>query len=155
MRALDEVLSIYPIDVSRVTVTGPSMGGTGAALVALRRPDRFAAAAPLCGYHSVFVRRDTLSKTLRPWEKFLAEERSNASWAPNGRELPLFIVHGTQDLPVENSGVLIERYEALKYPIVHEHPALGHNVWQPTYEGLKGAKWLLGHTRDLHPRTIR
>ncbi len=154
MRALDEVMSNYPVDASRVTVTGPSMGGIGAASLAFRFPDRFAAAAPLCGYHSVFVRGDVKGKTLRPWERFLAEERSNVSWASNGRDLPLFVVHGTQDLPVENSGALIERYEALKYPIVHEHPALGHNVWQPTYEDLKGAKWLLGHSRNLHPKSI-
>lgn len=154
MRALDDVMSNYPVDASRVTVTGPSMGGIGAASLAFRFPDRFAAAAPLCGYHSVFVRGDVKGKSLRPWERFLAEERSNVSWASNGRDLPLFVVHGTQDLPVENSGALIERYEALKYPIVHEHPALGHNVWQPTYEGLKGAKWLLGHSRNLHPQNI-
>ena len=57
--------------------------------------------------------------------------------------LPLYIVHGTKDLPEENSGVLIDRYEELNYDVKHEHPELGHNVWQTTYEDLKGAKWLL------------
>ena len=37
----------------------------------------------------------------------------------------------------------------------HEHPELGHNVWQTTYEDLKGAKWLLAHRRPLHPRALR
>ena len=49
----------------------------------------------------------------RPWERFLAEERSNVMWAENGQHLPLFIVHGTEDKPEENSGVLIDRYEEL------------------------------------------
>lgn len=155
LRVLDEVMAAYPIDRARVTVTGPSMGGIGAASLALRHPDRFAAAAPLCGYHSYFVRRDMAGQRLRPWERAIAEERSNAHWAWNGWELPLYVVHGTMDLPVANSGVLIDRYEALKYPIVHEHPKLGHNVWQTTYENLKGIKWLLGKTRDLHPKKIR
>lgn len=154
-RAMDEIEALYPIDDSRVTITGPSMGGIGAAALAFRRPDRFAAAAPLCGYHSVFVRTDVQGKPMRPWEKFLAEERSNVAWAWNGRDVPLYVVHGTEDLPVENSDVLIERYEALKYSIEHEHPKLGHNVWQPTYENLKGAKWLLGHKKSPHPRAIR
>ncbi|MEO6417782.1 MAG: prolyl oligopeptidase family serine peptidase, partial [Polyangiaceae bacterium] len=108
MRALDDVMARYPIDATRVTVTGPSMGGIGAAAVAFRFPDRFAAAAPLCGYHSLFVRGDVKGKALRPWERFLGEERSNVAWASNGRDLPLMVVHGTQDLPVENSGALID-----------------------------------------------
>jgi poly(3-hydroxybutyrate) depolymerase len=155
MRVLDEITALYPIDATKVTVTGPSMGGIGSAALALRHPDRFAAAAPLCGYHSYFVRRDTAGKPWRPWERAIAEERSNALWAYNGKELPLLVVHGTMDLPEANSGVLIERYEALKYPIVHEHPQLGHNVWQTTYENLKGANWLTAKSRNLHPTHIR
>jgi poly(3-hydroxybutyrate) depolymerase len=155
MRALDWVTSRYPIDPARVTVTGPSMGGIGSAAVAFRYPDRFAAAAPLCGYHSYFVRRDFIGRPIRPWERVLAEERSNVFWADNGARTPLFIVHGTRDLPEANSGVLIERYEALRYPLVHEHPDLGHNVWQPTYADLRGAKWLLPHRRDLHPPQVK
>ncbi|MDB4994295.1 MAG: hypothetical protein JWM74_1727, partial [Myxococcaceae bacterium] len=155
LRVLDEVMATYPIDKTKVTITGPSMGGIGSAALALRHPDRFAAAAPLCGYHSYFVRRDFIGRPIRPWERFLAEERSNVFWAWNGQNLPLFIVHGTQDLPEANSGVLIEKYDALKYSVEHEHPNLGHNVWQTTYENLRGATWLLGKTRALHPPTIR
>ena len=156
VRAMDEVASAYPIDATRVSITGPSMGGIGAAALAFRHPDRFAAAEPLCGYHSYFVRRDFVGKPLRPWERFLAEERSNALWAWNGDRIPLYIVHGTQDLPEANSGTLIDRYTELKYSVVHEHPNLGHNVWQPTYEDLKGAKWLLAQKPlDLHPSRVR
>jgi len=91
----------------------------------------------------------------RSWEHAIAEERSNAIWAENGWKLPLFIVHGTQDLPVENSQVLIDRYEALKFEVEHEHPNLGHNVWQTTYEDLKGAKWLLKHHTTAHPFEVK
>lgn len=155
MRVLDRIVARYPIDETKITITGPSMGGIGAAAIPLRHPDRFAAAAPLCGYHSYFVRRDFLGRPIRPWERTLAEERSNVEWAFNGAALPLFIVHGTQDLPVENSQVLIDKYDALKYSVRHEHPNLGHNVWQTTYEELKGAKWLLEHARDPHPARVK
>jgi len=156
VRAMDEVIATYPIDATRVTITGPSMGGIGAAALAFRYPDRFAAAEPLCGYHSYFVRRDIVGRPLRPWERFLAEERSNALWAWNGEKIPLYVVHGTQDLPESNSGVLIDRYGALKYSVIHEHPNLGHNVWQTTYEDLKGLRWLLGQRPlDLHPSHVR
>jgi predicted esterase len=153
MRVVDWAMANYPVDPARVSITGPSMGGIGAAACALHHPDRFAAAEPLCGYHSFFVRGDM--GTLRPWEHFLAEVRSNVLWAENGQYLPLYIVHGTKDLPEENSGVLIDRYDELRYDVKHEHPELGHNVWQPTYEDLKGARWLLDHRRPLHPRAIR
>jgi pimeloyl-ACP methyl ester carboxylesterase len=145
----------YPIDPERVTITGMSMGGIASASVALRHPDRFAAAEPLCGYHSYFVRRDVAGRPMRPWERILAEERSNVSWAYNGEHLPLYIVHGTLDLPEENSGVLIKRYGELGYAVEHEHPVLGHNVWQTTYEALKGIRWLLPHRRDRHPAEVR
>lgn len=155
MRVIDWAMATYPIDASRVTITGPSMGGIGSAACALHYPARFAAAEPLCGYHSLFVRSDIGGRTLRPWEKFIAEQRSNVFWAENGMYLPLYIVHGTKDLPEENSGVLIDRYGELNYDVTHEHPELGHNVWQSTYEDLKGAKWLLTHRRPMHPRALR
>ena len=155
LRVLDRIMARFPIDPDRVTITGPSMGGIGAALIPLRHPDRFAAAEPLCGYHSYFVRRDIFGRPIRPWERAVAEDRSNAEWALNGFGLPLFIVHGTKDLPVENSGVLIDAYEKLHYSVEHEHPELGHNVWQTTYENLRGAKWLLDKRRDPHPRRVR
>jgi predicted esterase len=155
MRVVDWTMATYPIDPSRVTITGPSMGGIGSAACALHHPAQFAAAAPLCGYHSYFVRSDISPRGLRPWERFIAEERSNVFWAENGKNLPLYIVHGTRDLPEENSGVLIDRYEELHYDVEHDHPDLGHNVWQTTYEDLKGAKWLLPHRLQLHPRALR
>ncbi len=154
MRVVDEAMRLYPIDRNRISITGPSMGGIGSAAVPLHHPDVFAAAEPLCGYHSYFVRRDVQGRPMRPWERFLAEERSNVSWADNGARLPLWIVHGTQDLPEANSGVLIKRYQDLDYSITHDHPDLGHNVWQWTYENLRGAEWLLQFHRDPHPRTI-
>ncbi len=153
--AVDWARRTFAVDPARVTMTGPSMGGIGAGANPLRRPNVYAAAAPLCGYHSLFVRRDVAGRPMRPWERFLAEERSAAFWAENGEGLPLYIVHGTRDLPEENSGVLIERYEKLGFPVRHEHPDLGHNVWQPTYENLAGLSWLLGKKATLSPVHVR
>jgi poly(3-hydroxybutyrate) depolymerase len=147
--ALRWVMARYPVDADRITITGPSMGGIGTLGIALKNPDQFAAAAPLCGYHSYFVRRDIVDRPLRPWETFLAQERSNVFWADNGQTLPLWVVHGTLDTPVENSQVLIDRYAALNFPLRHDHPALGHNVWQWTYEGLRGARWLTAQRRSV------
>jgi poly(3-hydroxybutyrate) depolymerase len=154
MNAVAWAMRRYPIDPSRVTITGMSMGGIGSAGVPLHRPNVFAAAEPLCGYHSYLIRGDVAGRPLRPWERFLAEERSNVLWAENGERLPLYVVHGTEDKPEENSGVLIDRYKRLGFYVKHEHPEAGHNVWQQTYEDLKGLSWLLRHRRELHPAHV-
>ncbi len=146
---------VFPIDETRITVTGSSMGGIGSASLPLHFPHLFAAAAPLCGYHSYVIRADIAARPKRPWERALLEERSNVYWAENGEHLPLWIVHGTRDQPEANSGVLIERYEKLGYSIKHDHPEAGHNVWGITYADLKGIKWLLGHRLDPHPARVR
>ncbi|MDF2698289.1 MAG: hypothetical protein K0S65_6672 [Labilithrix sp.] len=146
---------VFPIDATRITVTGPSMGGIGSASLPFHYPHVFAAAAPLCGYHSYVIRADIAARPKRPWERLLLEERSNVYWAENGEHLPLWIVHGTRDLPEANSGVLIERYEKLKYSIKHDHPDAGHNVWGITYGELKGLKWLLSQHLDPHPAHVR
>lgn len=154
MRVVEEVQRAYRIDPDRTYMTGLSMGGIGAAWVPLHHPDVFAAAAPLCGYHSYFVRNDTRGAR-RPWETFLMELRSNASYAENGALLPLYVVHGTLDRPTANSQSLIDRYTALGYPVEFEWPALGHNVWSTTYSGGRIVPYFLHHRRDPHPRRIR
>ncbi|MBI5531921.1 MAG: prolyl oligopeptidase family serine peptidase [Deltaproteobacteria bacterium] len=154
MAVRDWVAQKFPVDPLRVYVTGPSMGGIGAGAVALRFADKFAAAAPLCGYHSYFLRNDMGGKRLRPWERSLAEFYSNVWWAENGLHTPMYIVHGTRDLPEENSGVLIKRYKDLGYVIEDEHPDEGHNVWQKTYEDFKAWQWLSRYKRDPEPRRV-
>lgn len=150
----DWAVRSFPIDPARVYVTGPSMGGIGTGAVALRYPDKFAAAAPLCGYHSYFLRNDMAGRTLRPWERSLAEFFSNVFWARNGLHTPMYIVHGTRDLPEQNSGVLIDRYKALGYPYEDEHPDKGHDVWIEAYEDFKTFQWLMRHKRDPQPRKV-
>ncbi|MEO7092788.1 MAG: PHB depolymerase family esterase, partial [Polyangiales bacterium] len=146
----------YPnIDPDRVYITGFSMGGIGAASIPLHHPDVFAAAQPLCGYHSYAIRRDIHGRPLRAWESFLIEDRSNTEWAFNGLRLPMYVVHGTKDLPEENSGVLIDAYERLGFSMKHEHPDKGHDVWGWAYDHLDQVKYFAGRRRDPHPKRVR
>jgi predicted esterase len=145
-----------PIDPQKVSITGHSMGGIGAASIPFHHPGLFSAAEPLSGYHSYFIRRDYGGRPVRPWERLIAEERSNVSWAYNAYKMPIYIAHGKKDLPESNSGVLIDRLNALGYWVKHEHPDIGHvETAQKTYEGLKGLSWVTWHKKDLHSKTIR
>lgn len=130
MDAIDWAVHEYPIDEQRISVTGISMGGTGAAHFAFRFPDRFAAAAALAGYHSYFVRRDVLGRVLRPWEVTELTRWSPASFAENGRDIPLLVAQGTSDLPLSHSRSLADRYRALGYPLRETWPDIGHDVWR-------------------------
>ena len=154
MAAIDAVTASYAVNPDRIYLTGLSMGGIGAAGVAFHHPDRFAAIAPLCGYHSYFVRSDTRT-VRRPWEVFLMELRSNASYAENGLHLPMYLVHGTLDTPTANSQVLVDRYQALGYDREVEWPVLGHNVWSQTYADGRIIPHFLRFQRDPAPRHVR
>jgi hypothetical protein len=154
MTLRDWAIKTFPVDTKHVYVTGPSMGGIGSGAVALRYADHWGAAAPLCGYHSFFLRNDMQGRRRRYWEDQQAEFWSNAYWAENGLNLPLLIVHGKKDLPEANSGVLIDRYKHLGYSMEHEHPDAGHDVWQRTYEDFKAFHWLMRHEIDPEPRKV-
>ncbi len=154
MDRLDWAMRAYPIDPNRVTITGLSMGGTGTAYVAFHYPDRFAAAEPLCGYHSYFIRGDIAGKPMRAWERLLCEQRSATMWAENGLHIPLFVWHGKRDYPEKNSGILIQRYKDLGYSVEDEHPNVGHEVWRFAYDELGGYKWLDAHHRVAHPKHV-
>jgi poly(3-hydroxybutyrate) depolymerase len=146
---IDWMLEHYPIDPDRVSVTGVSMGGTGAAHLALLHADRFSRAAPLCGYQSYFIRRDIGHQPTRPWEVRRMHHWSPASWAANGRYVPLWVAQGTRDLPLANSRVLVDAYRALGYTVTDEWPDTGHAVWEKTYAGARLWPWLTGSGRKL------
>jgi predicted esterase len=154
VRLVDWAAAFYPIDKNRITITGVSMGGTGTASIAFRYPDRYAAAEPLCGYHSYFIRGDIVGRGLRSWERPQVESRSNTYWADNGLHMPLYIWHGRRDYPEKNSGVLIDKYKALGYSVEHEHPWIGHNVWTKAYDQLGGYNWLSQQTRPEHKKRV-
>jgi poly(3-hydroxybutyrate) depolymerase len=154
MQALDWMLKDYRIDRERVSISGVSMGGTGTAHLALRYADRFAAAAPLCGYQSFFVRRDIKNRPLRTWEQDQMHHWSPASWAENGRFVPLHVAHGTKDFPLENSKVLIESYRKLGYSLVEEWPDIGHSVWEVSYKGARLWPWLSQKRKDPEPARV-
>ncbi|MFO0557125.1 MAG: alpha/beta hydrolase-fold protein [Polyangiales bacterium] len=154
LAVLDDVRAAYRTDVDRTYMTGLSMGGIGAAAIPLHRPDVFAAAAPLCGYHDYFVRTDTRGHR-RPWETFLMEARSNRSWAENGLHLPMYVVQGTRDRPVTNSTTFVDRYRQLNYAIEFEYPDLGHDVWSTTYAEGRIVPYFLRFSRDPAPSRVR
>lgn len=123
---LDEVLSEHPIDLDRVYLTGLSMGGYGVWEMALRTPDRFAAAAPICG-------------------------GGDESKAARLKDLPIWAWHGELDdaVPVERSRRMIAAIrQSGGSPRYTELAGVGHDSWTNAYTDPDGlVPWLFQQRR--------
>jgi len=114
-------LEQYSIDASRIYLTGLSMGGFGSFDFAVRRPDLFAAVAPICG-------------------------AADPAKVTAIKHLPVWVAHGDQDaaVPVDRSRSAVKALrEAGGNPVYIEFPGVGHNSWTPSYDDNDGLiPWL-------------
>jgi fermentation-respiration switch protein FrsA (DUF1100 family) len=133
-----EVLALakrmFPIDESRVYLTGHSMGGHGTYHLASLFPDQFAAAGPSAGWISFWTYRfrgknivDTsavrrlIRRSTTPSETFMH--------APNFGQMGLYIIHGDQDDNVfpEQSRMMVDTLSKIHRDFVyHEEKGAGH-----------------------------
>jgi pimeloyl-ACP methyl ester carboxylesterase len=128
--AIDDVRRRYRIDDDRIYCTGHSMGGTGAAYLAYRHPQLFAAIAPLAAAYSF------------PW---LAENAQHVPswWILGGNDYHAYITgakagaHRMIDLGFETKLTILD--------------GRGHGDWVAEKFDEVFA-WLLTHKRTAHPR---
>ncbi len=126
LELIESILHEFPIDSDRVYLTGISMGGFGTWEFAGRRPDLFAAAAPMAGYSDPA----TLSKIAA---------------------IPFWIFHGEIDKwnPVQgsrNMAALLRKIGAeVKYT---EYANTGHGeTFQKAWNQNQVIPWLFSHRR--------
>ena len=126
LNLLDEAAAWLPVDEDRVYVTGVSMGGHGTWDMLLADPDRFAAAAPICGW-------------------------SDPSRASLLVDLPIWVFHGDADTQVNwrNSSNMVDAIRAAGGTKVEFtlYPGVGHNCWTTTYNNDALYAWLLNQSR--------
>jgi predicted peptidase len=131
LQIIDEVKSKYRVDTNHFYLTGLSMGGFGSFQYLHDFPDRFAAAAPICGGGS-------------------------AETAKVCARTPIWIFHGQLDrvVPPNRS---VEMYETIKAfggdVKLTIYPDLNHDSWTRTYENDDLYAWFLSH--DLKSRLPR
>ena len=120
---LDDIIAKYNVDKDRIYLTGLSMGGFGTWALASRYPDRFAAAAPICG-----GALQTNAYTLT--------------------EIPIWIFHGAKDsvVPVQRSQDMYDLIKSrggnIKLTIYSE---ANHDSWTQTYDNQELYDWFLEH----------
>ena len=129
---LDSLEGEFSIDTSREYVTGLSFGGECTWMSMIERPDRFAAAVPICAT-SLLIEMD-------------APDR--------GREFaqfPLWIFHGDADVvvPVETSRKMVKALrDAGGDPKYTEYPEVGHESWDMAYREAELLEWLFAQSRN-------
>lgn len=122
---LDYICESLPIDMDRVYLTGLSMGGTGAWMLAMAEPERFAAVAPVCGT-GIYWYGEVLVNT------------------------PVYMYHGDCDeiVPVTESVNMLnsinKRRGNAQLKICY---GVGHNAWDTAYGGDELMNWMLSQRK--------
>ena len=122
---LDAVAAEFPVDPGRVYVVGVSMGGSAAWDLVSRRPERFAAAVPVCG-------------------------GVDADGVGPAAKVPLWAFQGAKDelvrpeLPRRAIAALKAAGGAPRYT---ELPDAGHDAWKPAFAEPGLFDWLYAQKR--------
>lgn len=118
---LDSVLSVLPVDRSRIYLTGLSRGAHASWRWAAAEPAKFAAVAPVAG-------------------------RGDPVTACGLKDKPVWAFHGDRDDVVtpEGSFSMVRAIRACGgSPRLTIYPDLGHNAWDPAYDDPALYYWLL------------
>jgi len=128
---LDSLEKEFSIDTSREYVTGLSMGGECTWMSIIERPDRFAAAIPICAGDRF------IGMTAKDRGRMFAQ-------------FPLWIVHGDADdvISVDVSRKVVQALkDAGGKPVYTEYPGVDHDSWTRAYRDPELIEWLFSKTR--------
>ncbi len=117
---IEKIEREFPVDKSRIYVTGLSMGGYGTWDLIARYPDRFAAAIPICG-------------------------GGDSQTAQRIYHVPLWAFHGARDKvvdPVQSRTMIQAIQDAGGDPGYTEYPDVEHDSWVYAYREPYLLPWL-------------
>jgi len=120
---LDQIITNYRVDQSRIYLTGLSMGGFGTWAMAAEYPNQFAAIAPVCG-------------------------GGNPAAAKKLSHIPAWVFHGAKDdlVPIKKSEEMVNALKRedgnVRFTV---YPEAGHDSWTETYNNQELYIWMLKH----------
>ena len=142
--ALEESIREFHGDRRRVYLTGISMGGSGAWLMARHRR-RFAAVVPICGE----VARDPAdpfpSEPPPDIARVVGAADPYSTLAADIGKTPVWAFHGTADdqVPVTESRNMVAALRRIGGSVSYtEYPGIGHNSWDLAYADPGLPRWL-------------
>lgn len=122
---LEELPKEYPIDRSRIYLTGLSMGGFGTFDLLARKPEIFACAVPVCG-------------------------GADTATAERVKHIPLWIFHGALDkvvMPARSRDMVSALRRAGALPQYTEYPDVEHGSWKPAYANPDVWRWMFAQRK--------
>lgn len=125
IEAIKKVVLTYPVNKSRIYLTGQSMGGFAVWDILCREPNMFAGAIAICG-------------------------GGDESKAPLIRDIPIRVFHGAIDdvVKVERSRNMVNALKkAGGHPIYTEYENVGHNSWVNAYKEKDLQDWLFANVK--------
>jgi len=131
---IDALLKTKPIDTRRIYITGLSMGAFGVWDAVQRRPELFAAAAPICGGG------ETINVLLSGRKKATAL-KSLGVWAFHGAKDPTVKLEESERMIAALKKAGVKEAELTVYPEAQ------HDSWTETYANEKLYQWFLKHER--------
>lgn len=117
---IEKIAEEFPIDPSRIYITGLSMGGYGTWDLLARYPSKFAAAVPICG-------------------------GGDEQTAQKIKHIPIWAFHGAQDNVVSprHSRTMIKALQSAGgLPGYTEYPDIGHDSWVQAFQEPHLLPWL-------------
>jgi predicted peptidase len=124
---VDGLLKELKVDPDRVYVTGLSLGGGATWHLIASAPEKFAAAAPVCGWNP------------------------KAKTAEKIKNIPLWVFHGDKDkaVPLSHSQRMVDALKPLNAAEVKftVYPGVGHDCWNQAYAEPELWNWLLAQKR--------
>jgi predicted peptidase len=125
---LQDVISSYRIDTTRLYLTGLSMGGYGSWYYATIHPQRFAAVTPICGGGLPFYGYPERVQVLK--------------------DVPIWAFHGGADdvVPLAASQALVDALaEVNGNARLTIYPGVEHDSWTQTYANPDLYDWMFSH----------
>ena len=126
VKLLVQIMREYPIDSTRIYLTGVSMGGFGTWHLLAEHPQMFAAAVPICG-------------------------GGDTDSAVKLQDIPIWAFHGAKDEIVnpENSRKMIKALQKLgALPGYTEYPDIAHDSWVQAYQEPHLLPWLFKQKKN-------
>jgi len=136
LEVLDIAQKKFPIDESRIYLTGHSMGGHGTWHLGAMYPDKFAAIGPSAGWISFWSYRfrgqnvvDT--SAIRKMIRRSTTPSETLLFADNYKQLGVYVIHGEIDdnVRIDQAKMMIDRLKAVDHKDYQYHFQPGANHW--------------------------
>lgn len=137
MGLIERAQRAWPVDRSRISLTGLSQGGAGTWALAAQHPDLFAAIAPVCGFAGRTVgAADTAAEAVRLGRAVAG--------------IPTWTFHGEDDsvVPIAQTRAIVQALKAAGgSPRFTAYPGVNHGSWEHAYAEPEFTTWLFAQKR--------